>query len=129
MRSKRKGPGEIDLPAELASPARRALIAAGYTRLEQLVELNEAEVGQLHGNGPNAHRQLRRALPRRQTAPAARRAGPEGGIAVELRQLLVKRLGALPVVREYLERLQVRERVDALVPVREVAHLTNGQVV
>ena len=46
-----------------------------------------------------------------------------------LRQLLVKRLGALPVVREYLERLRVRERVDALAPVRDLAHLTNGEVV
>jgi transposase len=48
---------------------------------------------------------------------------------VSLRQLLVKRLGALPVIREYLERLGLRERVDALAPVREVAHRTNGEVV
>lgn len=46
-----------------------------------------------------------------------------------LQQVLVKRLGALPVIREYLRRLQVKERVDALAPVREVAHLTNGEVV
>jgi transposase len=46
-----------------------------------------------------------------------------------VRQLLIKRLGALPVIRTYLERLQLKERVDALAPVREVAHLTNGQVV
>jgi transposase len=46
-----------------------------------------------------------------------------------LRQLLVRRLGALPVIREYLERLQVRELVDALAPVRDLAHLTNGEVV
>lgn len=46
-----------------------------------------------------------------------------------VRQLLIKRLGALPVIRAYLERLQLKERVDALAPVREVAHLTHGQVV
>jgi len=46
-----------------------------------------------------------------------------------VRQLLIKRLGALPVIRTYLERLQLKERVDALAPVREVAHLTNGEVV
>ena len=46
-----------------------------------------------------------------------------------MRQLLIKRLGALPVIRAYLERLQLKERVDALAPVREVAHLTHGQVV
>ena len=36
-------------------------------------------------------------------------------------QLVVKQLGALPVIREYLERLQVKERVDALAPVCDVA--------
>ena len=46
-----------------------------------------------------------------------------------VRQLLIKRLGALPVIREYLARLQLKERVDALAPVRDVAHLTNGEVV
>jgi hypothetical protein len=55
--------------------------------------------------------------------------GVAGGVAVTLHQVLVKRLGALPVIREYLERLHVKERVDALAPVREVAHLTNGEVV
>lgn len=46
-----------------------------------------------------------------------------------VREVVVKRLGALPVIREYVERLQVKERVDALAPVREVAHLSNGEVV
>jgi transposase len=41
----------------------------------------------------------------------------------------VKRLGALPVIRAYLERLGLKERVDALAPVRGVAHLSNGDVV
>ncbi len=48
---------------------------------------------------------------------------------MSVRQLLVKRLGALPVIQEYLKRLGLKERVDALAPVREVAHLTNGEVV
>jgi hypothetical protein len=51
-----------DLPAELAGPARRALAAAGYTRLEQLTRVSEAELGRLHGMGPRALDQLRRAL-------------------------------------------------------------------
>lgn len=46
-----------------------------------------------------------------------------------LQQVLVKQVGALPIMQEYIERLHLRERVDALAPVREVAHLTNGQVV
>jgi hypothetical protein len=62
MKIKPSDKQESDLPAELASPARRALVQAGYTRLEQLATLSEAEVMQLHGIGPNALAQLRRAL-------------------------------------------------------------------
>ena len=51
-----------DLPAGLASPARRALAAAGIQRLEQLTAFSEDQVKQLHGMGPNALAQLRRAL-------------------------------------------------------------------
>ncbi len=51
-----------DLPAGLARPARRALVAAGYTRLEQLTKVSEAEVLALHGMGPKALDQLRRTL-------------------------------------------------------------------
>ena len=51
-----------NLPAELAQPARRALANAGITRLEQLARLSEDEIEKLHGIGPNAMTQLRRAL-------------------------------------------------------------------
>jgi hypothetical protein len=51
-----------DLPRELAQPARRALVAAGITRLEQLTQRRAAEIQQLHGMGPKAMRQLRRSL-------------------------------------------------------------------
>jgi hypothetical protein len=53
---------ESDLPAELASPARRALTQASYQRLEQLTSLGEAEIKQLNGVGPKALEQLGRAL-------------------------------------------------------------------
>ena len=46
-----------------------------------------------------------------------------------MQQVLVKQLGAVPVIQEYMDRLQLKERVDALAPVRPVAHLTNGEVV
>jgi predicted Fe-Mo cluster-binding NifX family protein len=52
---------DTDLP-KLAAPARRALTAAGYTRLEQLAEVEESEVMRLHGMGPNAMETLRNAL-------------------------------------------------------------------
>ena len=55
---------QSDLP-KLAAPARRALLGAGYTRLEQLTEVSEAEVMELHGMGPNALRALRKALEER----------------------------------------------------------------
>lgn len=50
------------LPAELAAPAKRALVAAGYTRLEQLSGASETELMKLHGMGPKAVAQLREAL-------------------------------------------------------------------
>jgi hypothetical protein len=53
---------EGDFPAGLASPARRALAGAGYVRLEQLAGASEAELLKLHGMGPKAIEQLRRAL-------------------------------------------------------------------
>jgi hypothetical protein len=52
---------DTDLP-KLAAPARRALTAAGVTRLEQLAEVEESEVTRLHGMGPNAMETLRNAL-------------------------------------------------------------------
>jgi hypothetical protein len=53
---------ESDLPIGLAKPALRALVAAGYLRLEQFTKLSESEVQQLHGIGPNALELLRSAL-------------------------------------------------------------------
>ncbi|MDN9011546.1 DNA-binding protein [Brevibacillus laterosporus] len=53
---------QSDLPSKLAKPARRALEAAGYLRLEQFTLLSEAEVMKLHGMGPKAMDQIRRAL-------------------------------------------------------------------
>jgi predicted flap endonuclease-1-like 5' DNA nuclease len=53
--------GESDLP-KLAAPARRALVGAGITRLDQLARMSEAELARLHGIGPNAIETLSRAL-------------------------------------------------------------------
>jgi hypothetical protein len=47
---------------KLSAPARRALLGAGYTRLEHLTEVRETEVMRLHGMGPKAMRVLRDAL-------------------------------------------------------------------
>lgn len=53
---------DSDLPIELSNPARRALIQAGYWRLDQLAAVSEVEVKQLHGVGPKTLVQLHRAL-------------------------------------------------------------------
>ena len=47
---------------KLSAPAHRALAGAGYTHLEQLTTVSEAEIAKLHGIGPNALKQLRLAL-------------------------------------------------------------------
>ncbi|MFL5735199.1 MAG: DNA-binding protein [Chloroflexia bacterium] len=53
---------ESGFPPGLAKPAQRALAGAGYTRLEQLSGVSEAELKQLHGMGSKAIGQLRDAL-------------------------------------------------------------------
>lgn len=50
------------LPAGLAQPALRALAAAGYTSLDQLANVREADLKALHGMGPKALDILRDAL-------------------------------------------------------------------
>ncbi len=53
--------GELPLP-QLGAPARRALAGAGYTRLNDLTQVTENQLKQLHGIGPNALKTLRNAL-------------------------------------------------------------------
>jgi uncharacterized protein YdhG (YjbR/CyaY superfamily) len=50
-----------DFP-KIGAPATRALEAAGYSRLEQLTKVTEAEISQLHGMGPKALGILRETL-------------------------------------------------------------------
>ncbi len=48
--------------SKLAQPAQRALAGAGISRLEQLTQITETELKQLHGIGTNALKQLCAAL-------------------------------------------------------------------
>jgi hypothetical protein len=64
------GTKETDLP-KLAAPARRALLRAGYTRLEDLTKVTESEVMRLHGR-VTLHTRAR---------PSEARLGQEGGTA------------------------------------------------
>jgi hypothetical protein len=61
---------------KLAAPAQRALAGAGYTRLQQLTKVTEADLLALHGMGPNAVRVLREALRARGLAFAAEKKKP-----------------------------------------------------
>ena len=61
MKTKQNDQQKSDLP-KLASPAHRALAAAGIQRLEQLTKFSEEQLKQLHGIGPNALKQLHQAL-------------------------------------------------------------------
>jgi hypothetical protein len=63
---------ENDLP-KLAAPAQRALAGAGIHNLKQLSNFSEKEIKELHGIGPNALIELRRALKAKGLAFAAER--------------------------------------------------------
>ena len=58
---KQNGQNNNDFP-KIGAPAMRALEAAGYSRLEQLTKITEAELAQLHGMGPKALGILRETL-------------------------------------------------------------------
>jgi pimeloyl-ACP methyl ester carboxylesterase len=62
MQAEPHDPDHRNLPSRLGKPAQRALAAAGYTSLEQLSQISEADLGRLHGMGPKAIEQLRQAL-------------------------------------------------------------------
>lgn len=62
MSSTKSSKPESDFPPGLASPALRALAAAGYTHLEQLAKVGEADLLKLHGMGPKAIGLIRSAL-------------------------------------------------------------------
>ena len=50
-------------------------------------------------------------------------------MAVEFAPVVERRLGALPASAEFVRRLDVAGIIDDLCPVRELAHLTHGQVI
>ena len=51
-----------NFPIKMGRPALRALDNAGFSRLEQLTQTTEKELGKLHGMGPKALGSLREAL-------------------------------------------------------------------
>jgi hypothetical protein len=64
MANKSKHVPTSDFP-KTSAPAQSALNEAGYTKLEELTKVTEAELLKLHGMGPKAIRILRAALTER----------------------------------------------------------------
>lgn len=64
---------EHDFPKGIGRPATGALLAAGYTRLEDLTMVTEGDIKQLHGVGPKAIRVLHEALAEKELSFAADR--------------------------------------------------------
>nr|WP_088960944.1 DNA-binding protein [Micromonospora purpureochromogenes] len=64
----------MDIPPAVSAPARRALIGAGWTRLDHLTAVTERELRALHGMGPKAIGVLRAALRDRGLSLAGERA-------------------------------------------------------
>lgn len=62
MTEEKIDPTNYGFPSKLSQPAVRALLAAGYMRLEQLTEVTAAETLKLHGMGPSGIRLLRQEL-------------------------------------------------------------------
>jgi predicted flap endonuclease-1-like 5' DNA nuclease len=62
MANRKTGAFESDLPRGMGNPARQALAATGYTRLDQLRNIPDADLLKIHGVGPKAVRVLREAL-------------------------------------------------------------------
>ena len=62
MKKKNNDQADSDFPTGLGAPAQRALAGAGYSRLEQLIKVTEADIKKLHGVGPHAINKLRAAL-------------------------------------------------------------------
>lgn len=58
-----------DLPKALGAPATRALVAAGYTSIDQLAGADAAKLAALHGVGPRALRIIAETLAERGAAP------------------------------------------------------------
>ena len=50
------------LPEKLSRPAQRALHNAGISKLEHFAKFSEKEVTKLHGIGPNAMVEIKKAL-------------------------------------------------------------------
>jgi hypothetical protein len=59
----------VDWPKGISQPATRALVGAGYFRLDQLAGVSESELLKRHGIGPKAIRVIQQSLKEAGLAP------------------------------------------------------------
>jgi hypothetical protein len=69
MRNSADPIAEDPFPPGMGQPAIRALVAAGYDRMEQLAGASESALMQLHGVGPKAIGIIKQALDDRGLMP------------------------------------------------------------
>lgn len=65
------GDAGSEFPPGIPQPAIRALVSAGYNRIDQLAGASEAALTSLHGVGPKAIRIIRQVLAERGLPPLA----------------------------------------------------------
>lgn len=121
---------------KLAAPVRRALSAAGYTRLDQLAQVSEADLKKLHGMGPTAIAALREALHARglsfhRGAPASGHLEEVARSADEvddyLRGVEEPGRGTLQTLRRTI--LEIIPEADELISYRVPAYRVGGKTV
>lgn len=110
-----------DFP-KLGAPAERALAQAGYTRLEQLTKVTEAELSRLHGMGPNALGRIREALKSRGWSFA--KASKAGKLTIKKLASLVSRTDK---VDEFMKNLDHPFKAEAQV-VRDIIKGVNKNI-
>jgi uncharacterized protein YdhG (YjbR/CyaY superfamily) len=126
---------DTDLP-KLAAPARRALSAAGYTRLDQLAQVSESDLTKLHGMGATAIAALRDALHERglsfRAGAAAsgnrhRAAGSPGEVDAYLRRVAEPGRSTLQTLRRTI--LEIVPDAEQVISYRVPAFRVHGDTV
>jgi uncharacterized protein YdhG (YjbR/CyaY superfamily) len=126
---------EMGFP-KLSAPARRALSAAGYTRLDQLAHVSESDLTKLHGMGPTAIAALREALHERGLSfhagvPASGHlhgvAGPPGEVDEYLRGVEEPGRSTLQALRRTI--LEIVPDAEQVISYRVPAFRARGETV
>ncbi len=118
---------------KLAAPARRALSAAGYTRLDQLAQVSESDLAKLHGMGATAITALREALRERGLSfptgvPASgHRHGVPGKVDEYLRGVEEPGRSTLQALRRTI--LEIAPDAEQVISYRVPAFRVRGQTV